>query len=705
MSRPITDSGSVSSHPISYDSGYSAYSVSGLENAYTDSNSTTYATVNLTRNSNAETIIFYNFNITGIPSGATIDSVTCKAKCYISSTNSGRIATRQIRLYSGSTAMGSAYTVSNSTNEFTMTAGTWTAEQLTNAKIRLYAKRGTSNTTSNYYFRFYGATLTVNYSINTTAYTITTSSTASGVTIEPASQELLAGESATVYASSISGVTITDNNTDVTSQFVQSQLQPTYTVSQVSGASYGFTLVDGWYTSNNKGISNSAALARVNLNLPVACSITFTYINYAEATYDFGVFSKVDTALSTNYWTSSSNSGDTTTDAGKEERRLNTSAYNTASQQTLTYNSISAGEHFIDVKFGKDAATNSNNDTLQFKLTITPLSTLPAVYAYTISNLNADHTIVVADSGPVSVTGVTLNQNTATIEVGDTLQLTATISPSNATNKSVTWSSNHTNYVTVSNGLVTGVAAGTAVITVTTTDGNYTASCTVTVNSVVYVQYKLATSLEGGKTYLISNTNSGSGYVLTNESGGSRILKGAAVTVSNDKLSIKQNYVSKSSFTYTLETTGVEDTGFLVNNGNYLYTDSSAGLRMMSTAPSAQKHWHYVNDQNKLWQFKDSNDNTNGYENTSSEYKYYLEWDSSGNFTDNHLTSPSIADSTLPAIYLWVEDDGSSDQTIYLKVSGSWVACSKVYKKVSGSWVEQSDLTNVFDSNTIYIKT
>lgn len=223
MSRTINDTGTATSHPVSYDSGYSAYSVSGLNNAYTDSDSTTYATINLTRNSNAETIIFYNFNITGIPSGATINSVSCSAKCSISSTSSSRVATRQIRLYSGSTAMGSAHTVSNSTTAFNMTTGTWTAAQLANAKIRLYAKRGTSNTTTNYYFRFYGATLTVSYTYQTVAYEVTASSNVSGVTIEPASQEQAQGNSASVILSTNSNIVLLDNNTDVTSSITLTQ--------------------------------------------------------------------------------------------------------------------------------------------------------------------------------------------------------------------------------------------------------------------------------------------------------------------------------------------------------------------------------------------------------------------------------------------------------------------------------------------------
>lgn len=394
MSRTINDTGTESSHPVSYDSGYSAYSVSGLDNALTDSSSTSYATINLTRNSNAETIIFYNFSF-NIPSGATINSVTAKAKCYISTTNSSRIATRQIRLYSGSTAMGSAHTVSNSTREFTMTAGTWTAEQLNNAKIRLYAKRGTSNTTTNYYYRFYGATMTVSYTYQTTIYEVTASSNVSGVTIAPSSQEQAQGGNATVTLSTNSNIKLLDNNTDVTSSIEYGSQNPTYSVETVSGAGYGFNLSNGWYVSANKGINSSTALCRVTFDLPISCDITFTYINYAEATYDFGVFSKIDTALSTTAWDSTSSGGDTTTDAGKEQRRLNTSSYNSSSQQTLIYSNVSSGNHYIDVKFSKDQATAENNDTLQWKVSITPRGTLPTVYTYTITNISADHVLVV----------------------------------------------------------------------------------------------------------------------------------------------------------------------------------------------------------------------------------------------------------------------------------------------------------------------
>jgi uncharacterized protein YjdB len=82
----------------------------------------------------------------------------------------------------------------------------------------------------------------------------------------------------------------------------------------------------------------------------------------------------------------------------------------------------------------------------------------------------------------VPVTGVSLNKNTMTLTVGGTEQLTHTIQPSNATNQSVTWeTSNSAVATTVANGLVTAIAPGSATITVRTVDGNYTATCVVTV--------------------------------------------------------------------------------------------------------------------------------------------------------------------------------------------------------------------------------
>ena len=85
-------------------------------------------------------------------------------------------------------------------------------------------------------------------------------------------------------------------------------------------------------------------------------------------------------------------------------------------------------------------------------------------------------------AGDVSVTGVTLNKTTLKLGKGTSETLTATVAPTNATNKKVTWTSSDPAVATVdASGKVTGVANGTATITVTTEDGGYTATCAVEV--------------------------------------------------------------------------------------------------------------------------------------------------------------------------------------------------------------------------------
>ena len=82
---------------------------------------------------------------------------------------------------------------------------------------------------------------------------------------------------------------------------------------------------------------------------------------------------------------------------------------------------------------------------------------------------------------PVNVTGVTVNPTSLSLVEGESGDLTATVSPSNADNASVTWDSSNKSVATVSNGKVTAVKAGSATITVKTVDGGFTASCAVTV--------------------------------------------------------------------------------------------------------------------------------------------------------------------------------------------------------------------------------
>ena len=81
------------------------------------------------------------------------------------------------------------------------------------------------------------------------------------------------------------------------------------------------------------------------------------------------------------------------------------------------------------------------------------------------------------------VVGVSLNKATLNMDIDDEERLTATVNPADATNKAVSWTSSNTAVATVdSNGKVKGIAPGVATITVTTDEGDFTATCEVTVN-------------------------------------------------------------------------------------------------------------------------------------------------------------------------------------------------------------------------------
>ncbi|MGN0824214.1 MAG: Ig-like domain-containing protein [Candidatus Coproplasma sp.] len=96
--------------------------------------------------------------------------------------------------------------------------------------------------------------------------------------------------------------------------------------------------------------------------------------------------------------------------------------------------------------------------------------------------------VVTVTAEKVAVTGVSLDKDSLSLEAGDTAVLIATVTPGDATNKAVSWSTSDDNVATVSGGVVRAVGEGTATITVTTkekdAEGNpYTATCTVTVSA------------------------------------------------------------------------------------------------------------------------------------------------------------------------------------------------------------------------------
>lgn len=93
----------------------------------------------------------------------------------------------------------------------------------------------------------------------------------------------------------------------------------------------------------------------------------------------------------------------------------------------------------------------------------------------------ATYTMSGTKTESINVEGITLDRTTLTLQEGSSYTLTATITPTDATNKLVIWTSDNEDVATVSDGKVTAKSSGTAKITATTNDGKYTATCEVTV--------------------------------------------------------------------------------------------------------------------------------------------------------------------------------------------------------------------------------
>lgn len=98
------------------------------------------------------------------------------------------------------------------------------------------------------------------------------------------------------------------------------------------------------------------------------------------------------------------------------------------------------------------------------------------------NNITLLANLIVIDN-VINVNTVTLNKTTDLITVGNTDPLIIEVSPINATNKNVTWTSSNSSIATVNNGVITAVSSGTTIITATTVDGSKTANCTVTVSN------------------------------------------------------------------------------------------------------------------------------------------------------------------------------------------------------------------------------
>ena len=178
----------------------------------------------------------------------------------------------------------------------------------------------------------------------------------------------------------------------------------------------------------------------------------------------------------------------------------------------------------------------------------------------------------------VKVSGVTIDPSSIILNIDASITLTATVTPENAADKSVTWSSSNESVATVEqNGKISAVGVGEATITVTTTDGGKTATCKVIVNKKAGAISYATTSINktfGDANFTNELTKTGDGTVTYSSSD----TKVAEVDSKTGEVTIKGNgeYATKTA-SYTI---GVGTAAMTVSATGYsgTYDNSAHGI-------------------------------------------------------------------------------------------------------------------------------
>lgn len=225
-----------------------------------------------------------------------------------------------------------------------------------------------------------------------------------------------------------------------------------------------------------KSVGTATITAKTSNGLTAKCSITVTKKNESNSTVEATSVELSSTTLSL--------------DVG-EQGQLSATVYpSNAADKSVTWTSSNTS-----------VATVSSNGLVTAKGAGTANVTVK-----TSNGKTAACKVTVTEIAPSKVT---LNTTSLTLDKGSTGQLTATVAPSNAADKSVTWSSDNTSVATVSSsGLVTAKSAGTATVTVKTSNGK-TAACRVTVNAIVPTSVSISPTsltLDEGSTFQLAVT-------------------------------------------------------------------------------------------------------------------------------------------------------------------------------------------------------
>ena len=329
-------------------------------------------------------------------------------------------------------------------------------------------------------------------------------------------------------------------------------------------------------------------LERLDLSKNTALEILFCFDNKLGS---------IDLSKNTSLWY---------VDVGKQSKEIKTT------NKEVKLNDIDPLLNQTNISYVKNAVLSGNK--------FVNITSNNITYHYNTGYESKKMSVVLNDT-TVYVTGVKLNKTSVNPTVGDTVQLTATVSPSDATNKTVYWSSSNPSVATVDGaGKVTAKGAGTAKITVKTDDGSKTATCTITVKNKpvnvtgVKLNKTSVNATAGDAVQLTATVNpenatnkgvtwsSSNTVVATVDSNGKVVAKKAGTA----KITVKTKDGGKTSAcTVTVEAKKVAKKNGWYNEGGFrYYKDGVAykGWHKMGKAEGEKtEHWSYFGKDGKIY--------------------------------------------------------------------------------------------------------
>lgn len=382
---------------------------SNPNNALTNVDSTTYGQFTHNRNSTtAYYVYFRNFNFSSVPSNARINSFTIKVRGLESQLSTS--SSYNIRLYNNTTELSGTTAdtaLSTSANTINIPTGNYTWGQITdygeNFTVGVPLRRNSQRTSG--YARIYGVEILVDYSIPDIL--ISSTSNSSTVTVDPGSQYVSNGDSATIIfsdVSDLSSIVVLDNGIDVTSSLVQvtsgsTELNPsefdssdsnvssnaintsnacTDTTSTTYATLYGGSSGQYYYywNFNVSGISSAVTISKITLSV-MACRYS---------TYGWNIcLCKGTTEISSVNITAQSSSSSTPN--GADIFSIESTSF--------SFSDLSN----IKIK-AKPTASSSSSRLFLYGADLTIQYTIPSgTYTYTISNISGAHNIIVNDAG------------------------------------------------------------------------------------------------------------------------------------------------------------------------------------------------------------------------------------------------------------------------------------------------------------------